>query len=60
MRSLTIKDIFNGVLQESKSGGPLVGLGTDLLIGSSKQTGFLNKSFDEVRITLIICVSKFR
>jgi hypothetical protein len=38
--------IFNGVLQESKSGnGPLVGLGTDLLIGSSKQHWFSQQKF---------------
>ena len=54
--AITIRTYLNGLLQETKSGnGPLVSVGTDLLVGSTRQTiGFVStKSFDEVRITVI-------
>ncbi|AOZ99393.1 hypothetical protein BIW12_08030 [Flavobacterium commune] len=52
--AVRVTTYLDGVQQESKSGnGPLVAVGTDLLVGTGKQTiGFVaTLLFDEVRIT---------
>ncbi|WP_418264116.1 DUF7507 domain-containing protein [Flavobacterium faecale] len=52
--AIRITTYLNGVQQETKSGnGALVSVGTDLLVGTSKQTiGFTSTlAFDEVQIT---------
>lgn len=53
--AITIRTYLNGVLQETKSGtSGLATVGTDLLVGTSKQTiGFISSTaFDEVKITV--------
>jgi uncharacterized repeat protein (TIGR01451 family) len=52
--AISVTTYLNGVQQETKSGnGPLISIGTDLLVGTSKQTvGFVSSMpFDEVQIT---------
>ncbi|KDN56728.1 DUF7507 domain-containing protein [Flavobacterium seoulense] len=54
LNSVVVATYLDGVLQETKTGnGPLVGIGTDLLVGTGKQTlGFVaTKAFDEVKIS---------
>jgi uncharacterized repeat protein (TIGR01451 family) len=53
--AVTVTTYLNGVQQETKTGsGALVAVGTDLLVGTGKQTvGFVSTlPFDEVKITL--------
>jgi uncharacterized repeat protein (TIGR01451 family) len=58
--AIRVTTFLNGIQQESKAGnGALVSVGTDLLVGTSKQTvGFVSSMpFDEVQITFENLVS---
>ena len=58
--AIRVTTYLNGVQQETKTGnGALVSVGTDLLVGTSKQTiGFITTlPFDEVKLTLTNLVS---